>query len=97
MMVGWTDELVAFYRPRERKLGFWLTELALPGQDARANLAFMKDAVGYLQDLDYFEGYAWFGAYRTNEANAWVGAGASLLDSMGKLTDLGKSYLKQVV
>lgn len=91
----WMGELAAFYRPRERRLGFWLTELALPGQDAHANLAFLRDAVGYLKDLDYVEGYAWFGAYRTTEANAWVGAGASLLDSTGKLTDLGKSYLKQ--
>ena len=39
------------------------------------------------------ERYAWFGAFREDDANEWTGDGVSLFDGHGKLTGLGAAYL----
>ncbi|TIC96030.1 Alkali-sensitive linkage protein 1 [Colletotrichum higginsianum] len=74
-------------------LEYWITEMALPQQDAEATLAMMNESLAYLDGLDYVEGYAWFGAFREDEANAWTGDAVSLFDGDGGLTDLGALYL----
>ncbi|KAK1994411.1 hypothetical protein LX36DRAFT_660597 [Colletotrichum falcatum] len=74
-------------------LRFWITEMALPQQSAGATLAMMNESLAYLDGLDYVEAYAWFGAFREDEANAWTGDSVSLLDGDGGLTDLGALYL----
>lgn len=71
----------------------WLTEFAVPGVSATDTLTFMNDSLAYLDGLDYVERYAWFGAFRTTDANAWTGGGVSMFDGSGKLTALGATYL----
>ncbi|KAK2016476.1 hypothetical protein LZ32DRAFT_601281 [Colletotrichum eremochloae] len=85
--------LRAFYGDASPDLRFWITEMALPQQSADATLAMMNESLAYLDGLDYVEAYAWFGAFREDEANAWTGDSVSLFDDDGGLTDLGALYL----
>ena len=39
------------------------------------------------------ERYAWFGAFRADDANEWTGDGVALFDGEGGLTELGALYL----
>ncbi|GKT51947.1 alkali-sensitive linkage protein 1 [Colletotrichum spaethianum] len=87
------DALREFYNSTSPDLKYWVTEMALPKQDADATLAMMNESLTYLDGLDYVEGYAWFGAFRKDEANAWTGKSVSLFDDDGGLTDLGALYL----
>ncbi|KAK2022029.1 hypothetical protein LX32DRAFT_733074 [Colletotrichum zoysiae] len=74
-------------------LRYWVTEMALPQRGAGATLAMMNESLAYLDGLDYVERYAWFGAFREDEANAWTGGSVALFDDRGGLTDLGALYL----
>ncbi|KAK1656786.1 glycosyl hydrolase catalytic core-domain-containing protein [Colletotrichum godetiae] len=87
------DGLRDFYNSTSPDLKYWITEMALPKQDTDATLAMMNESLAYLDGLDYVEGYAWFGAFRKDEANAWTGNSVSLFDGDGGLTDLGALYL----
>ncbi|WYZ37646.1 hypothetical protein EsH8_II_001152 [Colletotrichum jinshuiense] len=82
-----------FYNSTAPDLKYWITEMALPQQDADATLAMMNESLTYLDGLDYVEGYAWFGAFREDDANEWTGDAVSLFDDDGGLTDLGALYL----
>jgi hypothetical protein len=46
-----------------------------------------------LDSLDYVERYAWFGAFRSDDANEWTGDGVALFDDDGGLTELGALYM----
>ncbi|KXH51313.1 hypothetical protein CNYM01_05247 [Colletotrichum nymphaeae SA-01] len=87
------DGLRDFYNSTSPDLKYWITEMALPKQSTDATLAMMNESLTYLDGLDYVEGYAWFGAFRKDEANAWTGNSVSLFDGDGGLTDLGALYL----
>ncbi|GKT57555.1 hypothetical protein ColTof4_09545 [Colletotrichum tofieldiae] len=82
-----------FYNSTSPGLKYWITEMALPQQNTDATLAMMNESLTYLDGLDYVEGYAWFGAFREDEANEWTGDSVSLFDDEGGLTDLGALYL----
>jgi hypothetical protein len=94
---GWLASLDDFYNGNktdgEDKLKIWITEIALPQQDADATLAMMNETLPYLDGLDYVERYAWFGAFRSNDANEWTGNGVALFKDDGGLTELGALYL----
>lgn len=95
-LAGWLGALNEFYNPSnssEPETPFWITEMALPGEDDELNIAMLNESMSYLDDLDYVEGYAWFGAFRTDDANDWTGDGVSMFDSDGGLTKLGAEYL----
>ncbi|KAK2054311.1 hypothetical protein LY76DRAFT_686712 [Colletotrichum caudatum] len=90
---GHLGALRAFYGDASPGLRYWVTEMALPQGGAGATLAMMGESLAYLDGLDYVERYAWFGAFRADEANAWTGGSVALLDGRGGLTDLGALYL----
>lgn len=92
-LTSWLGQLQEFYGSTETEMTMWITEMALPQEDGEANVAMMTESIKYLEDLDYVEGYAWFGAFRADNSNDWTGDGVSLFDDDGGLTDLGSTYL----
>lgn len=88
-LADWLGQLHALY-PHE---AIWVTEFAIAALDADATRAFMNQTLPYLDGLEYVERYAWFGAFREDDANEWTGDGVSLLDDRGGLTELGATYL----
>jgi len=95
-LAGWLGTLNEFYNinvTRGQNVTLWVTELGLPQQDADATVAMMNQTLPYLDNLDYVERYAWFGAFRPEDANSWTGDGVALFDDDGGLTELGSLYL----
>lgn len=93
---AWLGTLDEFYNTnttRDPPIKIWVTELGLPQQSAEQTVQMMNQTLPYLDKLDYVEKYAWFGAFRTDEANAWTGNGVALFDGEGGLTELGARYL----
>ncbi|KPA37731.1 serine-rich protein [Fusarium langsethiae] len=82
-----------FYNETAPDAPFWITEMALPQEDEEATFAMMNETLPNLDSRDDVEAYAWFGAFRTNDANEWTGKSVSLFDSHGGLTKLGAEYL----
>ncbi|EON64224.1 hypothetical protein W97_03454 [Coniosporium apollinis CBS 100218] len=78
-------------------LTIWVTEFAYAHSSARNSEIFLN------QTLNYFDvtlppsygltHYSYFGGFRSDVSN--VGAGATLLDANGKLTNIGRIYLGQ--
>ncbi|KAF2845215.1 glycoside hydrolase family 128 protein [Plenodomus tracheiphilus IPT5] len=95
-LAGWLGTLDEFYNTnstRNEPVKIWVTELGLPQQDAEATVAMMNQTLPYLDNLAYVERYAWFGAFRVDDANEWTGDGVALFDDDGGLTDLGALYM----
>ncbi|KAF2261819.1 hypothetical protein CC78DRAFT_341513 [Lojkania enalia] len=95
-LAGWLGSLNEFYNmnsSRDPPLRIWITEMALPQQDADATVRMMNQTLPYLDNLDYVDKYAWFGAFRTDDANEWTGDGVALFDDDGGLTELGALYM----
>lgn len=92
-LAGWLDQLRDFYHGGGETPSFWVTEVALAQQDEEATKDMMNQTLTHLDDEDDVEGYAWFGAFRRDEANDWTGDAVSLFDDDGGLTDLGVLYL----
>ncbi|KAL6703966.1 hypothetical protein ACN47E_008904 [Coniothyrium glycines] len=95
-LAGWLGTLNEFYNvnsTRTTLLKLWVTELGLPQQDAAATVQMMNQTLPYLDNLTYVERYAWFGAFRTDDANEWTGDGVALFDDDGGLTELGALYM----
>ncbi|KAF6818824.1 hypothetical protein CPLU01_13219 [Colletotrichum plurivorum] len=67
--------------------------MALPQEGTEATLAMMNESLAFLDDAEDVGGYAWFGAFREDEANEWTGDAVSLFDEDGGLTELGALYL----
>lgn len=95
-LANWLGTLNEFYNTnstRNEPLKIWITELGLPQQDADATVAMMNQTLPYLDNQTYVERYAWFGAFRTRDANEWTGDGVALFDGDGGLTELGALYM----
>jgi hypothetical protein len=95
-LAAWLGTLNEFYntnQSRETPLKIWVTELALPQQDDAATVSMMNQTLPYLDGLDYVDKYAWFGAFRTGDANEWTGDAVALFDDDGALTELGALYM----
>ncbi|RGP72428.1 hypothetical protein FSPOR_2639 [Fusarium sporotrichioides] len=90
---NWLNSLRDFYNKTAPDAPFWITEMALPQEDEEATFAMMNETLPNLDSRDDVEAYAWFGAFRTNDANEWTGKSVSLFDSDGGLTKLGAEYL----
>ncbi|KAJ4157084.1 hypothetical protein NW754_008726 [Fusarium falciforme] len=90
---NWLQTLREFYNETAPKAKFWITEMALPKEDEEATLSMMNESLRKLDSLDYVQAYAWFGAFRSDEANEWTGDSVSLFDDDGGLTKLGVEYL----
>ncbi|KAI0167226.1 glycosyl hydrolase catalytic core-domain-containing protein [Pestalotiopsis sp. NC0098] len=96
-LTWWLDTLREFYVTNssnpDQDLPFWVTELALPQQDEDATVAMLNSSLGYLDGLDWVSGYAWFGAFRSDDANDWTGSAVALFDDDGGLTEVGSLYM----
>lgn len=77
-------------------LPIWVTEFACTNWDPKAPvaekdvLAFMRETVGFLEEAEFVERYAWFGAME--DVGEAVGR-ANGLQSGNSLTEAGKLYL----
>jgi len=79
---------------KKYNLPIWLTEFACPAakQPESVELAFMKDALNYLENEPSIERYAWFGT-RLDPTDGWLGPQVDLLSDTGcALSDLGQLY-----
>ncbi|KAF2828211.1 hypothetical protein CC86DRAFT_206811 [Ophiobolus disseminans] len=95
-LTAWLGTLNEFYNTNSSSssdLKIWVTEMAVPQQSADATTQMMNQTLPYLDKLEYVEKYAWFGAFRTNDANAWTGNGVALFANDGGLTKAGATYL----
>jgi hypothetical protein len=96
-LTAWLGTLNEFYNTNSSRNGedlkIWVTEVALPQQSDEATVQMMNQTLPYLDKLDYVERYAWFGAFRTDDANEWTGDGVALFDKDGGLTELGALYM----
>jgi len=95
-LASWLGTLDEFYNTNstnDSNLKIWITEMGLPQQSADATVGMMNQTLPYLDQLDYVERYAWFGAFRTDDANEWTGDGVALFDDDGGLTELGALYM----
>ncbi|KAF6824280.1 Alkali-sensitive linkage protein 1-like protein 1 [Colletotrichum musicola] len=90
---NWLGDLRNFYEDVAPGLEFWITEMALAQESLEATLAMMNESLTFLDDAEDVGGYAWFGAFREDEANEWTGDAVSLFDDDGGLTELGALYL----
>lgn len=95
-LASWLGTLNEFYNvnaTRDQDVTIWVTELGLPQQSAEATVGMMNQTLPYLENLTYIERFAWFGAFRTDDANEWTGDGVALFDGDGGLTELGALYM----
>ena len=100
-LVSWIDQLDDFYNGNntnttdttDTSLKIWISELALPKEDADNTVQMMNQTLPYLDALDSVEGYAWFGMFRSDDSNEWTGKNVALFKSDGGLTELGATYL----
>ncbi|KAF3037003.1 hypothetical protein E8E11_006037 [Didymella keratinophila] len=95
-LASWLGTLDEFYNKNstnDESLKLWITEMGLPQQSAENTVRMMNQTLPYLDELDYVERYAWFGAFRTDDANEWTGDGVALFDDDGGLTELGALYM----
>lgn len=95
-LASWLGTLDEFYNTnstRDEPLKIWITEMGLPQADAEATVQMMNTTLPYLDDEKSVERYAWFGAFRTADANEWTGDGVALFDKDGGLTELGTLYM----
>ncbi|KAF5657151.1 hypothetical protein FHETE_10601 [Fusarium heterosporum] len=90
---NWLGSLREFYNETAPDARFWITEMALPKEDEEATFAMMNESLTSLDGNDAVQAYAWFGAFRTNDANEWTGKSVSFFDKNGGLTELGAEYL----
>lgn len=90
---NWLNSLQEFYNETAPDAPFWITEMALPQADEEATFAMMNETLPNLDSRDDVQAYAWFGAFRTGDANEWTGKSVSLFDGNGGLTKLGAEYL----
>lgn len=93
---GWLGTLDEFYNKNTSRgipLKFWVTETALPQQDVDATVSMMNQTLPYLDGEESVARYAWFGAFRSNDANEWTGDSVALFDKKGGLTELGALYM----
>ena len=90
---GWLQDLRNFYSDIAPDAQYWITEVALPDQDEEATLAMANQSINYLDNDGDVQAYAWFGAFRTDEANEWTGDSVSFFNDDGELTELGAMYL----
>ena len=87
-MASWLGTLHALYPGKE----IWLTEFALPQADEEVTVAMMNQSLPFLDSLEWVSRYAWFGAFRRDDANEWTGDGVSLFDADGGFTQAGAVY-----
>lgn len=93
-MASWLGTLNEYYNTNQSSTyGMWITEFALPQQDAQATERMLRTTLPFLDGLEYVEKYAWFGLFRPENANGWTGDGVALLDDSGDLSGLGADYL----
>ncbi|KAL1616056.1 hypothetical protein SLS56_011571 [Neofusicoccum ribis] len=71
----------------------WVTEFAYSDVDLDESQNFFNQSIEYLDRMENVTHYSWFGSFRSSISN--VGENAAMLNSKGKLTDLGSWYLGQ--
>ena len=78
---------IQFVRNNFSNLNIWVTEFALEGNPTQADqIAFMKQAIAWLDNTPYVERYSWMGAFRGTSGRNWI-------DNNGTLTNIGQNYI----
>ena len=71
--------------------GTWVTEFAYERQPLNATQAYYNMTLEYFDRLDYIKRYSYFGSFRSDVSN--VGPNVAMMNSQGKLTDIGSWYV----
>lgn len=89
-MASWLGQLHEAWPDKE----VWVTEFALPQPASEGEVVgMMNQSLGWMDETEWVARYAWFGAFREDEANGWTGGVVSLFDDEGGLTELGSLYM----
>jgi len=72
-----------------------VTEMGLPQQDDQATQTMLNSSISYLDGQSWVSGYSWFGLFRegSSDASGWAGESVAMLDSSGKLTEVGAMFM----
>jgi hypothetical protein len=68
-----------------------VTEYALADANLTDTQSFFNESMEYYDRIDYIDRYSYFGSFRSDKSN--VGKNVAMLNSKGKLTDIGAWYL----
>ncbi|KAK3724499.1 hypothetical protein LTR37_001123 [Vermiconidia calcicola] len=71
----------------------WVTEFAHPDTSLEETHAFYNQSSAFLDETSYIKRYSWFGSFRSDVANDYVGPNVAMLEPDGELTDIGAWYL----
>lgn len=79
----------------DKELEIIVTEMGLPQQDDTATQTMLNSSISYLDGNSWVSGYSWFGLFREGSADAsgWAGESVAMLDSSGKLTEVGAMFM----
>lgn len=89
-LAGWMGQLHEAYPDKV----IWVTELAMPQPATVGEVQdMMERSLAFLDQTEWIERYAWFGGFRTDEANGYTGDVVALFDKGGGLTELGALYM----
>ena len=93
-LASWIGQIRAAYTT----LPIWITEFAYPNATSTSSesalgttQSFYNTSTEYFDRIDYIERYSYFGSFRSDVSN--VGPDVAMLNSKGKLTDIGSWYL----
>lgn len=99
-LASWLGTLHEFYvgntnaGATSEDIMFWITEMALPQEDADTTVDMLNQSLSYLDGLDYVAGYAWFGVDRKGGSwDGYTGENVAVFNGKGALTDVGALYL----
>ncbi|RMZ88027.1 hypothetical protein DV736_g4747, partial [Chaetothyriales sp. CBS 134916] len=70
-MTTWLGTLHELYPDKP----VWLTEFAIPSASVQATETMMNQSLPWLDATAWVQRYAWFGTFRSNDANEWTGDG----------------------
>jgi hypothetical protein len=89
-LAAWLGRLHEAWPEKE----IWVTEFALPQPASEEEVeGMMRQSLEWMDETDWVSRYAWFGAFREDDANGWTGEVVSLFDDEGGLTELGSLYM----
>ncbi len=84
---------VGLVRQTYPNMTIWVTEFAIPNVTILESQQFYNQSVDFLDSLEYVTHYSYFGSFRSEDANSFVGSNGTMLNNAGELTDIGAWYL----
>lgn len=74
-------------------LPIWLTEFGFPQESTNQVISSLNQTITFLDDSEWIERYAYFGAFRQGDGNSYIGQNGAVWDGNGDITEVGKMWL----